>query len=550
MKGANAEAGVHVDHFKKIPLYFAGGPYYLTGKGETTWGGELRTAIDFFDRYLRVEGNVSYDHFFKWIGQAQASVNIPFGKRSKVKKRENFSCSNAIVLETRAIQRVDRNEIIPVVRQNNVSLAINPKTGQPWVFWFVNNTSSSDGTYESPYPTLLLAQNASSHDEVIYVYPGDGTTNGMSNGIALKNAQMLLGASVSHPIPTTVGTVIIPPLASIMPKITNATGDVVTLMNDNVVSGFNITISNGNGLTGLVTSNFMADRNAFSTIANDTNGIFLADASGQIIINDNTFNGFSAVATSNGNGILINLNAGNTLPLTSISGNHFNNISNPAGGNGGNAFLVNVTGTLVSLNASKNSFNNIDSSAGGITLNMLGGTIESTNISDNNFNGLTTGSNGVVLLLNVANSTITSTNITNNTFTTMTGSSAGVSLDNVLGTVPYLNISRNTFNDIRDISRGFTYTSSLGSTSFLSAGNKFTGNAPIPNGYAAIVTVSGGSTCIDFINDSAAPTSAPNPYAFQGLGGTFNRTSGSDNSTNTGQFSIIGVVGAPGSCTP
>ncbi len=108
LKGANAEVGYHIDHFKDIPFYFAGGPYYLHGKGKTAWGGQLRARIDFFD-YLTLEGNVSYDHLFHWVGQGQASVNIPFGSRRNV-------CSpQSRTLSTRALQRIDRFEIIPKI---------------------------------------------------------------------------------------------------------------------------------------------------------------------------------------------------------------------------------------------------------------------------------------------------------------------------------------------------------------------------------------------------------------------------------------------------
>ena len=78
LKGANAEVGFHLDHFKQAPLYFAAGPYYLTGVGKSTWGGELRARINLFSDYVRLEGNTAYDHFFKWTGQGQISVNIPF----------------------------------------------------------------------------------------------------------------------------------------------------------------------------------------------------------------------------------------------------------------------------------------------------------------------------------------------------------------------------------------------------------------------------------------------------------------------------------------
>ena len=205
MKGANAEAGIHVDHFEKAPLYFAGGPYYLTGTGETTWGGELRGTVDLFHRYVRLEANLSYDHFYKWIGQAQISINVPFGRRNKVTKRYDNSCSKEMALQTRAVQRVDRFEIIPVGKQHITSAAIDPLTGKPWVFWFVNNTSPSmdppSGTYESPFPTFLDAQNASSPGEIIYMFPGDDSMTDMDASITLPDGETLIETSTTHPIP-------------------------------------------------------------------------------------------------------------------------------------------------------------------------------------------------------------------------------------------------------------------------------------------------------------------------------------------------------------
>ena len=44
LAGANAEVGAHVNTWRHVPLYFAAGPYYLTGKGKTTWGGEARAS--------------------------------------------------------------------------------------------------------------------------------------------------------------------------------------------------------------------------------------------------------------------------------------------------------------------------------------------------------------------------------------------------------------------------------------------------------------------------------------------------------------------------
>lgn len=113
MKGANVEVGMHINYFKKTPIYLAAGPYYLEGKGKATFGGEFRAAVDAW-KYIRLEGNTSYDDVFHWIGQGQISVIFLFEKRRKVYKGKSKSCKMALVLAERALQKVDRNEIIPI----------------------------------------------------------------------------------------------------------------------------------------------------------------------------------------------------------------------------------------------------------------------------------------------------------------------------------------------------------------------------------------------------------------------------------------------------
>lgn len=133
LTGVNAEVGAHVDHCKNAPFYFAAGPYYLSDAGNTAWGGEFRARVDLLYRYFRIEANVSYDHLYKWIGQAQFSVNVPFGGKSKGSKDKGL-CSQTEPLLERTMQPVDRFEIIAEFTENLSTPAINPATGQPWVF--------------------------------------------------------------------------------------------------------------------------------------------------------------------------------------------------------------------------------------------------------------------------------------------------------------------------------------------------------------------------------------------------------------------------------
>ncbi len=148
----------------------------------------------------------------------------PFGGRKK--SRKNGSCEHQIAMGKRVVQRVDRNEIIVVDRRREHTKAINPNTNEPFVFWFVDNLSSSNGTFEFPFSTLLAAQNNSSVNDVIYVFPGNGTDTGMDGGIILKNNQRLFGAGISHLLRTAQGKIVIPQLASTAPLISDNAGSI------------------------------------------------------------------------------------------------------------------------------------------------------------------------------------------------------------------------------------------------------------------------------------------------------------------------------------
>lgn len=116
MKGADAEVGYHLPKMKGIELYSAFGPYYYSSfgsVGQHTTGGRVRFMGTFFT-YLTLEAIVSYDHQFKWIGQGALELNFPFGGRKSVKKSQASTCSDALTLQNRMVQKVQHNEIIVV----------------------------------------------------------------------------------------------------------------------------------------------------------------------------------------------------------------------------------------------------------------------------------------------------------------------------------------------------------------------------------------------------------------------------------------------------
>ena len=71
-------------------------------------------------------------------------------------------------------------------------------------------------------------------------------------GITMQDGQQLLGATTLHKVATSAGNVTITPQASgnFLPLIANGSGVVVTLANNNVVSGFYIQNLNANGVYG------------------------------------------------------------------------------------------------------------------------------------------------------------------------------------------------------------------------------------------------------------------------------------------------------------
>jgi hypothetical protein len=639
MKGANAEVGIHINHFENAPLYFAGGPYYLTGIGDTTYGGELRGFVDLFSRYLRLEGNVSYDHFFKWIGQGQISINIPFGKKWKIKKKAGQSCSKMATLYTRAIQPPDRFEIIPVGKQKSTSRAINPVTKQPWVFWFVDNTSSSAGTFEDPFPSLLDAQNASSPNQGIYVFPGDGTTRGMANGIILQNGQIFLGAGIQQFVQTAQGNVIVPPQASSSPNITNIAGNVVTLANNNHVAGFNVLLQNGHGFAGNGILNFFANQNSFVTNTPNFDGVNLINPSGRVFVGESSFSGFSDTNGGNhGNGIYLELDAGSTLNNIYVTRSQFSNISDPSNGNGGNGIYFNGNGGVLSnAEVSNCNFSNISSEAAGIGIITNGGTINNLNILNCNFSNISNEAEGIGISTN--GGAINDLNILSCNFSNISGEAAGIytlgndgninninigncsfndldsgwgvysqasggiignlsifncsfnnasgvvstveneiyggSIDNfnlvnctfennnvdssgvfftqlwANGTINHLNVSNNYFNNPNyQIFYLFCQPTFSNIISAQLLDNTFIGSSNSFVGYAATLYPASGTLCLKFIGNTAMPANNPIPYLFVGVPpGVFNRTTGSDSSTNTGQIFIDDMVGAPGSCS-
>ena len=363
MRGFNAELGTYLGtyHHKSFDLYAAVGPYYFHGKlGGKIWGGKARVMFR-FNKYVTLEFSNSYDKMFHNRFQCQLTMTMPFGCGA-----EDTCCDTTDILLSRMVEPVVRQEIIVVGHAKANAPAINPETGNPYNFVFVDNTSHSLGTYESPYPTLALAQFNSNVGDIIYVFPGDGTTRGMDKGIVLKRNQMFWGSGNNHSIQTDQGNIIIPALSTTIPTITNTTGAGITLDAINQVSGFTLANVFDKGITSTNAeiiqieectidnsqsdqihleypgSSAIASLNSLNLTNGQVNGIFIDStaSSNSCTINNCTFEN--------------NLNGATELSFANQTTLNFTNntvIHNQ------NSFFVNVAGPA-SVLASGNIFNN------------------------------------------------------------------------------------------------------------------------------------------------------------------------------------------------
>ena len=149
-----------------------------------------------YKEYISLEASYSYDRMFRNIVQGTIGFNYAFGKKFSRKDR-NCPQQNDLML-SRAAFAPYRFEI-PVVKKvrKNVK-AIDPATGKPWQVWFVDNTSARQELLKAPSQHLHRLQEASSPNDMIYVFPGDGTTTGMDAGITLKDGQTLFGSGMAQ----------------------------------------------------------------------------------------------------------------------------------------------------------------------------------------------------------------------------------------------------------------------------------------------------------------------------------------------------------------
>lgn len=368
----------------------------------------------------------------------------------------------------RMLNPVQRNGRISTANFNrNVPVqAINPGTGRPYfVVWVDNsNLQPGDGTFENPYRDFQPSQPYPGAD-LILVRRGLSDIFPLNGPVQLFDNQRLLGEGQSHQIAATSqfeqlhgeGTYWLPGFLDngLYPTVT-APGDIITIANNNEVSGFNLINAGGSAITNIP---FFGSRDFNINAVNMTNnqrGIFLQNTSGTGVIaevnaRDNALGGIAVVNNGPLNLIMQDVTSNATFPGDQAVGIELTASNAP------------LTVTMNNVNASGNNV--------GMRINALNSDVvaifNSANISQNVGDGLQAFIDGGSLAL-AANSLNASANFQDNIDLVFTN---GARMDLVFSVVDAS--ASTTGNGISIVNNGGTGTAFLGMVN--AAGNAGTG---------------------------------------------------------------------------
>ena len=303
--------------------------------------------------------------------------------------------------------------------------------------WYVkNNGSAGNGQSQSPFSTLSAAIAASTSNDYIYVYQGDGTTSGLATASTLKSGQSLIGQGAAlvvnaNTLVAAGGFPLLGNTVTLAGSVTINGIDMTTGANTGIsggsVSGDTVTVRNLTSTTGTAVSlNGTVGTFSFTSVSASgaANGISLTNTTGSFTVTGSGGTCTSTASTCTGG--TIQNTTGHAISLTSAQSPSFSymKITNVA--------LSGIWGTQVSnftlghsvIDGVNTSHDTTDAnvafnkSAGGSTENNLSGTVSITNNTLNN-----SWQNGVAIL-NYAG-TISSLTITGNSLTSAATFQAG-----------------------------------------------------------------------------------------------------------------------------
>lgn len=215
------------------------GPYYLSSSQgpHSALGGKIRLGLG-LAKHLTFDVETTYDPLFRHRVQTGLRWSLPFGKQQP----KTSSVSTPVFYAEKLSRGADRNSMIVVDQEKiregvHIEEAIDPRTGRPYLFYYVNNQSHSFGTYESPFSTINAALSVSHPGDIIYVYPGSGAA--YEGRFFLKDGQRLLSSSQQHVLDTQQGLVTLPAYTTQSPALSpTPEGPAVIVGHRNQISGF------------------------------------------------------------------------------------------------------------------------------------------------------------------------------------------------------------------------------------------------------------------------------------------------------------------------
>ncbi|HEX4961739.1 MAG TPA: IPTL-CTERM sorting domain-containing protein [Thermoanaerobaculia bacterium] len=228
--------------------------------------------------------------------------------------------------------------------------------------WYVKNNAAAGGLGRShdPFDTLAEAETASSPNDYIFVYLGDGTSTGQNAGILLKSGQHLIGehAGLTVTIPASAVTFNGAPAPTNVNLVTAVAGNRPLI--DKAGAGNNAVSATDVIPVEIVGLSLSGGANAIDL----TTGVALP-ASASLLIKDNI------VRSAGAEGMDISLNAGTSGTLTlDVQGNSW---TTTAASHVGNAFDARTAAAGAALRLSFSNNTSITSSATGVFVDSSGG---------------------------------------------------------------------------------------------------------------------------------------------------------------------------------
>ncbi|OUC15971.1 MAG: hypothetical protein B0A82_04250 [Alkalinema sp. CACIAM 70d] len=220
--------------------------------------------------------------------------------------------------------------LVDEYRQRQVEVAIDPVTGKPWQFQFVNlGVGTGNGTFEAPAGTVAQVLPTARSSGIVYVNAG---TNPGIPGFTIPDGVSVISNAGTTLIPTQFSLVSLPNGSTgIRPQITST----VTLGHDTSLIGFEIANSPGVGVLGQNVHNVALLDNLIRN--SGAEGITLNDVTGIVLISQNEVNGTASNdSLSQSPGILLNNIAG----ITKIA-----IVDNTVSNTSGTGIVVNAVGT-------------------------------------------------------------------------------------------------------------------------------------------------------------------------------------------------------------